>query len=624
MIDYLWLIPVLPLAASLILIFFGGNFPRVMAASIGCGFMGLTALLAIGIAFSFFGGLPEQNAVSVSLGTWFSVGEFQPGFGLHLDALSMLMTLVITIIGFLIFFYSTEYMAEDTDFSRFFAYMNLFAFSMLTLVLADNFILLILGWEGVGLCSYLLIGFWYKNPANGYAARKAFITTRIGAVGLIIGAVLIFRTTGLTNIQDVMAFILEGNIDSATATANAMAVLLLIAALGKSAQLPLQVWLPDAMAGPTPTSALIHAATMVTAGVYLIARTHVLFELAPGVMAVVAALGTATMLIAGSAALAQSDIKRVLAYSTISQIGYMFMALGVGAWTAAMFHFYTHAVFKALLFLGAGTIIHAVHGEQNMFRMGGLRKEFPGVFYPFLLGSMALAGVPLITAGFYSKDLILWKAYISEAGSLWIVAAGLIGALITAAYTFRMVFVTFFGEAKTKVSHKPGPIMLAVLGVLGVGAVIAGFIETPHYLGYIQVFSDFVGTAVQDVTTKDIPYWHELVLTGIAVLLVFIGGGYALMKHGKGAKTDPQLSPIGRFLNSGWSFDSAYQHFFLTPYSVTSRANRLDVIDLLYKLIGLIARFFNLVLSRTQDGLVRHYALGMGFGAVIILILFLK
>jgi len=373
MIENLWLIPVLPLLAFLVLSIFGGRFSRIVAASIGCGLMGLSALIALGAAFSFFGIMSDQNAVSVSPGTWFAVGDFQPTFALHLDALSMLMTLVVTIVGFLIFLYSAEYMAEDTDFSRFFAYMNLFAFSMLTLVLADNFILIILGWEGVGLCSYLLIGFWYKNPANGYAARKAFITTRIGAVGLILAAVLIFKTTGLTNIQEVLAWMLEGNIDRGTATANAIAVLLLIAALGKSAQLPLQVWLPDAMAGPTPTSALIHAATMVTAGVYLLARTHVIFELAPGIMATVAALGTATMLIAGSSALAQTDIKRVLAYSTISQIGYMFMALGVGAWTAAMFHFYTHAIFKALLFLGAGSIIHAVHGEQNMFRMGGLR-----------------------------------------------------------------------------------------------------------------------------------------------------------------------------------------------------------------------------------------------------------
>ncbi len=620
--NLLWLIPVLPLTAFLILALFGRRLPKALSTVVGCAFMGASGILAIIIALQFLLNLETTPSYTWSSGTWFTVGDFSPEFAFHLDGLSMLMTLVITLIGFLIFLFSTAYMATDEDISRFFAYMNLFAFSMLTLVLADNFLLLLLGWEGVGLCSYLLIGFWYTNPENGYAARKAFITTRIGAVGLILATVLVFRATGTLNIEEVL--LIAGNWVSGNAIVTAIAVLLLLAALGKSAQLPLQVWLPDAMAGPTPTSALIHAATMVTAGVYLIARTHVIFELAPMVMTAVAIIGTATMLIAGSSALIQRDIKRVLAYSTISQIGYMFMALGVGAWTAAMFHFYTHAVFKALLFLGAGAIITAVHHKQDMFEMGGLRKVIPGVFYPFLLGCLSLAAVPFITSGFYSKDLILWKAYTSTEGNILFVVAGLVGAFITAIYTFRMVFITFNGKQHTEVDHKPGPIMVGVLAILGIGSVLAGFVETPHVLGSIHLFSDMLQYSVQDVTMNKVDYSQEWVLMGISTLLVVAGTGYAWMKYGKGAEAAPTMSPLNRFLYNGWDFDSAYQHFILNPYASFCRAIGIDIIDLLYKLVGLIARFFNLVLSRAQDGFVRHYALGIAFGTILVIYLFIS
>src|SRR5690348_7380797 len=315
------------------------------------------------------------------------------------------MVLVITFVAFLIHLYSTEYMEGDVGYSRFFAYMNLFVASMVTLVLADNLLLLYLGWEGVGLCSYLLIGFWYTDPANGRAARKAFIVTRVGDTSMVIGLFLIFQRLGTLNIQDLMHRAAQ-QWPVGAAVAIATSALLLGGAVGKSAQLPLQTWLPDAMAGPTPTSALIHAATMVTAGVYLIARTNVLFALAPPVQLAVAVIGAATLLMAAFSALAQRDIKRVLAYSTISQIGYMLLALGLGAWSAAMFHFMTHAFFKALLFMAAGAVIQSLHHEQDMFRMGGLRRELPLTFWAFLIGGSALAGMPLVTAGFFSKDLI--------------------------------------------------------------------------------------------------------------------------------------------------------------------------------------------------------------------------
>jgi NADH-quinone oxidoreductase subunit L len=375
------------------------------------------------------------------------VGGLRPAIGFYLDALSLVMILVVTCVGFLIHVYSSEFMIEDDAYSRFFAYMNLFVASMLVLLLGDNLVLLYLGWEGVGLCSYLLIGFWYQDPANGLAARKAFLVTRVGDVAMAIGLFVLFTQLGTLDIQELMHRAAE-QWPAGSGYAVAAAALLLGGAVGKSAQLPLQTWLPDAMAGPTPTSALIHAATMVTAGVYLIARTNVLFALAPDVQLAVAVVGAVTLLVAGLSALTQYDIKRVLAYSTVSQIGYMFLALGVGAWSAAMFHFMTHAFFKALLFLAAGVVIHALHHEHNMFKMGGLRKELPVAFWAFAIGGSALAGLPLITAGFYSKDLILWLAWSSDKGSPWLWGAGMLGALLTAAYTYRLIFLVFFGPRR--------------------------------------------------------------------------------------------------------------------------------------------------------------------------------
>ncbi len=372
--NYLFLIPSLPFAGFLILALAGRRLSRATIALVGAGSVGMSALLTMIMAIEFIGS--QDIAFTQTLWTWMKVGGFSASVSFSLDALSLVMIFVITFVGFLIHLYSAEFMQNDEGYSRFFAYMNLFVGSMLTLVLADNLLLLYLGWEGVGLCSYLLIGFWYKDPVNGAAARKAFIVTRIGDTFMAIGLFLLYTNLGTLHIQELMQRAsAEWQIGSPLAMA--AAALLLGGAVGKSAQLPLQTWLPDAMAGPTPVSALIHAATMVTAGVYLIARTHVLFLLAPPVQTAVAVIGAATLLLAGFSALTQKDIKRVLAYSTISQIGYMFLALGVGAWSAAMFHFMTHAFFKALLFLGAGVVILAQHEEHDMFKMGGLRKRLP-------------------------------------------------------------------------------------------------------------------------------------------------------------------------------------------------------------------------------------------------------
>ncbi|HEX7260615.1 MAG TPA: NADH-quinone oxidoreductase subunit L, partial [Luteolibacter sp.] len=427
MFNLLWLVPALPFAGFLILALCGSRMPRALVSVVGCGTVGFAALLSLGIACVFLSG--DGEPIRQELWTWFEVGGLELPVGLHLDALSLLMMGVVTGVAFLIHVYSVSFMAGDEGFSRFFAYLNLFVGSMLVLVLADSLPVLLLGWEGVGLCSYLLIGFWYRDPANGLAARKAFVVTRIGDTSLLIGLLFLFHELGTLEIGEMLR-LAEERWQSGDPAPVIAASLILGGAVGKSAQLPLQTWLPDAMAGPTPVSALVHAATMVTAGVYLIARMHGIFLLAPTVMMVVSVIGAATMLMAGCSALVQRDLKRVLAYSTISQLGYMFLALGVGAWTAAMFHFMTHAFFKALLFLAAGAVIHSLDHEHDMFKMGGLRKRLPAVFWPFVIGSGSLAALPLVTSGFFSKELILGSVWAAGHPFLW--AAGITGAFITA------------------------------------------------------------------------------------------------------------------------------------------------------------------------------------------------
>jgi NADH-quinone oxidoreductase subunit L len=620
--ELLWIVPSVPALGFLILALRGSRLPRTAVAWIGVGSIGISAFAAILIAINFLSSPPEGNAITQVLWTWINVGGLTSLIAFRLDALSLVMMVVVAFVSFLIHLYSSEFMIDDEGYSRFFAYMNLFVASMLVLVLADNLLLLYLGWEGVGLCSYLLIGFWYNDPANSRAAIKAFVVTRVGDAAMAVGLFLLFSQLGTLNIQALMQRASE-QWPTGSGLAVAAAMLLLGGAVGKSAQLPLQTWLPDAMAGPTPVSALIHAATMVTAGVYLIARTNVIFALAPAAQTAVAIIGALTLLLAGFSALTQRDIKRVLAYSTISQIGYMFLALGVAAYSAAIFHFMTHAFFKALLFLGAGVLINGLHHEHDMFKMGGMRRQFPVTFWTFLIAGASLSAFPIITAGFYSKDLIIWSAWSSKIGSPWLWLAGIAGAFITAIYTFRMIFVTFFGESKTQAEKMPGGSMEIPLVALAVLSIASGFVELPDTMGHFTPFSDFMHSVMPDVGRIETGTGIELVFQLISMTIVFLGIylAYALYMRNRKLVTDMTASPgvaaLRRFWFSGWGFDWLYDRAIVRPFVWVARTNKNDVIDLIYSAITLFNQALHLLLSWTQTGKVRLYAAAIALGAII-------
>ena len=622
MLKGLWLIPTLPLASFLVLAILGPRLARKAVAIVGVGSIGLSALASLLIAGSFLASPPLGYAYIQTLWTWIDVGSFQPRLAFYLDALSLLMTLVVTFVSLLIHWYSAEFMLDDEGYSRFFAYMNLFVASMVTLLLGNNLLLLFLGWEGVGLCSYLLIGFWYTDPVNGLAARKAFIVTRVGDTALIVGLFLLFTHLHTLDIQELMRRASQ-QWTGGTTLAVAVGLLLLGGAVGKSAQLPLQTWLPDAMAGPTPTSALIHAATMVTAGVYLIARLHVLYSLAPVAQEAVAIVGIATLILAGLSALTQWDIKRVLAYSTISQIGYMFLALGVGAWSAALFHFMTHAFFKALLFLSAGIVTNALHNEHNMFKMGGLRKELPVAFWTFLIGGCSLAGLPLITAGFYSKGLIIWEARAAASGStaLWVLS--IVGVLLTSLYTFRLIFLVFFGDAKSRVRQKPGYAMKVPVIVLGVLSILGGFVDTPWFLGNVHRFSDFLQTSLPPPVEGQIHGVSELGSEGFVTLAFAIGlyFSYLFFLRRRNLAQALTARPFGKALHqfwfADWGMDWLYDKLFVQPILWFARVDKQDFIDLLYTGIARLSELFYRAVRTTETGRVRWYAAGIVFGSVV-------
>ncbi len=582
------------------------------AAIVGVGTVGLSALITGLIGYDFLTHPPSGGSLTQTLWTWMQVDTFAPTFSLNLDALSLTMLGVVTGVGFLIHLFAAWYMRKDDGFARFFSYMNLFVAAMLFLVLADDLLFLYFGWEGVGLCSYLLIGFWYKDPANGDAARKAFIVTRIGDVALVIGLFVLYREFGTLNI-DVVLHGVADTWNTGSPTATLVCLLLLGGAVGKSAQFPLQTWLADAMAGPTPVSALIHAATMVTAGVYLIARMHPLFDVSPFALECVGVVGAITLLLAGCAALMQSDIKKILAYSTMSQIGYMFLAEGVGAYGSAIFHLVTHAFFKALLFLCAGSVILAMHHEQDVFRMGGLRTRLPFTFACMLIGALALAAVPF-TSGYYSKDQVLHLAYATGHHELWI--AGLIGAFLTSLYTFRLIFIVFFGPERwnTPDHAVPNPprgashtLPLAVLAVL---ALIGGFLR-PHLAGVLPA------PAATDADFGWIAEFPALIsILGIATAwLLFL----RMPQLPSALATHPATAWIASLWQHAWGFDWLYERLLVRPFIWLSRTNRDDPIDHAMNLVPATLSGLNALASATQNGNVRWYAAVAGAGLCVLI-----
>src|SRR5471032_666777 len=441
------LIPLLPFLGFLLNASLGRRVSKAAAGAVACGTMFGSLLVSLTMVWQLVARPAESRAISNTVFTWIASGDFTAAFALRLDPLSSVMILVISGIGWLIHVYSTAYMHEESDseYARYFSYLNLFAAFMLVLVLGANFLVMFVGWEGVGLCSYLLIGFWYQKKAASDAGKKAFIVNRIGDFGFVLGVLLLFVRFGTVDFQEVARAAAAVSPEAAFGTVSWITLLLFIGATGKSAQIPLYIWLPDAMEGPTPVSALIHAATMVTAGVYMIGRNAVLFSHAPQTLTIIAIVGTATAFLAGTIGLVQNDIKRVLAYSTVSQLGYMFLAMGVGAFGAGIFHLYTPAFFKALLFLGSGAVIHALAGEQDLRHIGGLKNELPITYWTFVIGAVAIAGVPGL-AGFFSNDEILYRTYASGHTVLWVV--GLLTSLLTAVYMFRLVFMAFHGTSR--------------------------------------------------------------------------------------------------------------------------------------------------------------------------------
>jgi NADH-quinone oxidoreductase subunit L len=506
-VEYLRWIVLLPLAGAVINGVAGATIQKAFGkraiSVIACTPVLLAFVLSV-VAFWQLRSLdPAHRLLLDRLFTWIAVGGLRVDVAFQADPLSVVMILVVTGVGGLIHLYSVGYMHDEESYWRYFAFLNLFTFAMLTLVLGDNLLLMFVGWEGVGLCSYALIGFWYKERANASAGSKAFIVNRVGDFGFMLAMFLLFWTLdGLGHptltFREIgaHAHLLEGHQFWGVSTVTLITLLMFVGATGKSAQIPLHVWLPDAMAGPTPVSALIHAATMVTAGVYMIARTSFLYSMAPFTLGVVATVGALTALFAATIGLAQNDIKKVLAYSTVSQLGYMFLAMGVGAYAAGIFHLMTHAFFKACLFLGSGSVIHAMHGEQDMRKMGGLKRWMPYTYWTFLISTIAIAGIPP-TAGFFSKDEILWKAFSSEHGSPILWAVGFAAAGMTAFYMFRQVYMTFHGECRAdhhtqEHLHESPPIMTYPLVILAALAFVGGFLGVPHALGGANQFEQWL------------------------------------------------------------------------------------------------------------------------------------
>jgi len=662
-------IPLLPLLGFLINTGAGGRLPKSISGAVAS----LAMLAAFGVSVVEVAALlnqaPGGRDLVQTIYTWIASGDFQIPLTLRLDPLSALMILVVTGIGFLIHVYSTAYMHDETapEYARYFSYLNLFAFFMLLLVLGANFLILFVGWEGVGLCSYLLIGFWYQKPSAADAGKKAFIVNRIGDVAFILGVLLAFVRFGTLDFQRIAGALGPMAPEAAFGAVSLIALLLFIGATGKSAQIPLYVWLPDAMEGPTPVSALIHAATMVTAGVYLIGRNAVLFSHAPEVLLMVAVVGALTAVWAGLFGLVQTDIKRVLAYSTVSQLGYMFLAMGVGAYAAGIFHLFTHAFFKALLFLGAGAVIHALAGEQDLRYMGGLRRDLPITYWTFLMGSLAIAGVPGL-AGFFSKDEILYRTFASGHAWLWLIGAAT--SLMTAIYMFRLVFLAFHGPRRARGSeaargvgapqaellergggpprlndeapqhahlHDAPRAMAIPLVVLALGSILAGYVGFPEMFGganWIEHFLEPSFTApalaesLEGTEAAGVAASHslEMVLVIVSSFLALAGIGLAAqlyLKHpGVPARLAARFPWLYRFLVNKGYVDEIYDETLVQPIRSLSENvlwKGLDtrVIDGAVNGVGTIVVETGAAVRHLQTGSMRAYALSVLLGAVL-------
>ena len=623
MIQLVWLIPAFPLAAFLIDGLFGRRWLRAWTGWIASAAVGASAIVAIGVFLEVLGG--KQQTV-VQLYRWIGVGDFQVNVAALIDPLSSTMLLVVTVVSFLIFVYSNGYMAEDRGLWRFFTWMSLFVFAMLILVMADNYLLMFVGWEGVGLCSYLLIGFWFERPEPYYAAKKAFVMNRIGDWGYTIGIITIFLVFGSMNFLDVFKRVEESAPAQSALTLICLA--LFFGATGKSAQLPLYSWLPDAMEGPTPVSALIHAATMVTSGVYLVARSTPLFAAAGSSLEVVGVVGAITAIFAATIALVQFDIKRVMAYSTVSQLGYMFLALGVGAPVAAIFHLATHAFFKALLFLGSGSVIHGLGGEQDMRRMGALRRKMPVTFWTMLIAGGALAALPP-RAGFWSKDEIVGAAFTN--GHVLLYAIGIVTAVLTAFYVTRALWMTFYGEPRDRHlydhAHESPRVMILPLAALALGSVVLGIaIGFPPEQGFIH---RFLGPAVEvPGAVEHVPELATiLVLALVSVAAGVIGIAVAIsvyVRHRPDATAIARAAgPYYRILVNKYYVDELYDHRIVEAaraFAGASWAFDIHIIDGLANRIGWLLSLSGTGARRLQTGIVGNYALTIVAGLLLVLV----
>lgn len=647
----LWLIPLLPILGSLFILFFSKKMCGKTAGIVASLGVGLSFLWAVFISIVFVSGAADpKSAIHQVYWNWLNVDFIRSDAAFFWDRITMVFVLVVTGVGFLVHLFSTSYMKGDEGERRYFAYLSLFVASMLILVLADNAIFMFLGWEGVGACSFALIGHYYQNNDNVKSALKAFFVTRFGDVFLMLGIILMSFafTVQFTSLDEVFSGVILSDVHPYFGISNGTLIiiaglLLLGGAAGKSAQLPLQTWLPDAMAGPTPVSALIHAATMVTAGIYLIIRFHPLFAVSPELMSTVAIIGVLTAFYGATCALVQSDIKRILAFSTISQIGYMFLALGVGGFSLALFHFFTHAFYKALLFLGAGTVIHSLYGEQNVYKMGGLKKDLPGVYKAMLIGSAALAGI-VLTSGFFSKDAILWSSLTTDLGNPVLYGMGLFTALLTAIYSFRLINLVFEGKPRSEVHvHKPDGRLTLPLYILAVPALFAGLLNIPGVLTWEHYFGPLFGQYALE-PSHNLPM--ELVAAAGSAILAFVGWGIAKAFFGP-TKLDnnvyipataipaeeiqiptkaPYRSTPMNFLFRAWDFDALYQSSIVTPYKKLSKVfSWIDevLISGLYEAISVVLQLFHGFFVTMQNGRITRYATYMLFGAVIIVFIIL-